>query len=89
MLKEKSSAKIIPLSRIHLPIGETDKAIVELLVELCNKSERGELIGLCCAWVEGNNEVTFQIKQGSAPAAPLIAGVTGLFYEINRRWAQK
>ena len=83
---EKKSADIVSLTRNHLPIGVTDPAVIDLLVSLLGKAERGELLGLTCAWVEGNNDVVFQIKTGSADAAKLVAAVTGLFYEINRRW---
>lgn len=80
-------AKIFSLTRNHLPIGTTDRDIVGLLESLIEKAERGELLGLACAWVEGNNNIGLRIADGSANAGLLAGSVSALNFEINYRWS--
>ena len=77
--------KIFSLTRNHLPTGATDPSVITLLESLISKAERGELLGMACAWVEGNHDCVHQIAVGSADAGKLVAGVSILNYDINRR----
>lgn len=80
-------AEIVPLSNAHLPIGKAQPDITSLLRSLLAKAERGDVTGFCAAWVEGHaNETNYHIEPGHACGALLVAAVSGLFYEVNRRW---
>lgn len=85
----ENDRKVIALTRSHLPTGDTPEAVVNLLTGLLDKAKRGELLGLTAAWVEGNNDVGFQIAHGAAPASVLVAAVSALDHEIKSRWAGK
>lgn len=80
-------ARIFSLTKNHLPIGSTEKDVVSLLESLIEKAERGELLGLACAWVEGNNDVALRIADGSANAGLLAGAVSALNFEINYKWS--
>lgn len=84
---KKETAEIICPWRNHLPIGSSEKDVVDLLALLLNKAERGELLGLSCAWVEGNNNIGLRIADGSAHAGLLAGAVSALNFEINYRWS--
>lgn len=86
---ERKSADIVALTPNHLPIGGTPQGVVNLLVDLVKKAERGELRGMAVAWVEGQNSIYTQIAEGCAGSSLLVASVSALFYEINQRWAGK
>lgn len=83
----KKTADVFSLTRNHLPTGTTDKAVINLLESLIDKAERGELLGVACAWVEGNNDIGLRIADGSANAGLLAASVGALNFEINYRWS--
>ena len=80
------SADVINLTNAHLPTGKVDAEIVLLLSSLLAKARRGDLTGMCIAWVEGQNDVVYQIEGGFARDALLVAGASGLFWEVHRRW---
>lgn len=82
-----SDMKIIPLTRQHLPIGETPKGVVNVLKSLADKAQNGQLRGMAVAWVEGERSISVQISEGCAGSALLVAAVSALHYEINKRWA--
>lgn len=78
---------IVPLTNAHLPIGQPNSDIVSLLRSLLLKAGRGDITGLGIAWVEGQeNETNYQIESGCARGALLVAAVSGMFWEVNRRW---
>lgn len=87
MKRTGKSCEVIPMSRVHLPIGGTSPDIVNVLESLIVKAERGELLGLVVGYVEGNNEVRTQIASGSADAGLLVAAASSLCFEINARWS--
>lgn len=87
--KEKKSAKIIALTGNHLPTGDTPEAVVSLLKSLVDKASRGEITGMAVSWIEAQNDVCYQIAQGSSSTSTLVSAVTALFMEINLRWAGK
>lgn len=80
-------AEIHALSHAHLPIGKPVPEITSLLRSLLVKAKRGDVTGLCVAWVEGcENETNYQVEAGHARGALLVAAVSGLFWEVNRLW---
>lgn len=79
--------KVIAITKTHLPIGGTPIVVVDLLEQLIQKAERGELRGMAVAWVEGNGDVVHQIAEGCAGNSSLVAAVTALFWYINKQWA--
>lgn len=85
--KKQTTAEIISLTPHHMAIGKTHESVIHLLNCLMKKAERGELLGLAVAAVEGQNDIVFQIAQGSAQSSLLVSGVAALNYEINRRWS--
>lgn len=86
-MTEKKSAEILCFGRNHLPIGKTDQDIADLLNTLIRKADSGELLGLCVAYVEGNNDIGLRIAHGSAQAGLLAGAVSALNFEINYRWS--
>ena len=81
-----AKSKIVKLPNASIPNGTPDPDIVLLLRVLLSKAQRGEIIGFCSAWVEGQNDICYQIEGGHARDALLVAGVTGLFIATNERW---
>ena len=81
-----AKSKIIKLPNASIPEGTINPDIVLLLKSLLIKAQRGEIIGFCSAWVEGQNDICYQIEGGHARDALLVAGVTGLFLATNERW---
>ena len=81
-----AKSKVIKLKNASIPEGTIDQDIVVLLRVLLGKAQRGEIIGFCSAWVEGQNDICYQIEGGHARDALLVAGVTGLFLATNERW---
>lgn len=78
---------IVPLTNAHLPIGQPDQNIISLLRSLLLKAGRGDVTGIAVSWVEGQeNETNYHIESGCARGALLVASVSGMFYEVNRRW---
>ena len=82
-------SNVVPLTGHHMSIGDTPDSVKIMLLSLVEKANRGELLGLAAAWVEGGNDVGFQIAQGAASSPHLVAAVSTLQYEINRRWSGK
>lgn len=85
---ETKDKKIVSLTKNHISLGETPDDVKQFLYLLVEKAERGELQGLAIAWVEGLNNVHIKISEGCAGSYCLVAGVSGLNYEINRLWAR-
>lgn len=79
-------AEIIPLTGAHLGIGEADEEIVSLLRDLLAKAERGDVIGMGCYWIEGQNDIVFSVMSGHARAALMVAAASGLNEETLKRW---
>lgn len=81
------SDNIIALTSAHLPTGNLDHDMISFLRSLLVKAERGDITGMAVAWVEGqDNTTSYQIESGCARGELLVASVTGMFWEVNRRW---
>lgn len=85
----KKTENIVCLTNNHLPVGATDADVAQLLYDLIQKAQRGELLGIAVAYVEGNNQVDVRIASGSAHAGLLVSAVSALHYDINKRWNEQ
>jgi hypothetical protein len=88
MPKERKSAEIIALTESHLPTGDTPTSIICLLENLNQKAERGELVGMCVAYIESNGHVFTHICHGSSTWSQIVSAVTALFHDINVKWSK-
>lgn len=84
-----SEKKIICLTRNHPPIGQPDPDVMEALTDISLKASRGEISGIAFAWVEKQGDCVHQVCSGSADSSTLVAAVSALSYNINKRWAEK
>lgn len=79
-------SKIVLLPGAHVAIGHPDVGIVAALKHLLNLAETGQIIGLAACWVEGQNDICWQIEQGTARDALLVAAASGLHHDLQERW---
>lgn len=77
---------IIPLTNAHLGINEANEEIVLLLRALLAKAEMGDVIGMGAYWIEGQNDIVFEVSEGHARGALMVAAAVGLSDETLRRW---
>lgn len=79
-------ADVIPLTAVHLGINEADEEIVSLLRGLLAKAEQGDVIGMGCYWIEGQNDIVYSVASGHARGALMVAAAMGLNQETSNRW---
>ena len=85
----KKKAEVIALTGNHLSTGDTPESVKKLLIELGEKAESGELLGISAAWTEGNNDIYSSTAFGSARYGDLVAAVCGLLHDLNKNWGNK
>ena len=88
-IDRKKKAKIIALTANHLSTGDTPESVKQLLAELMERAECGELLGMSVAWTQGENDIYSSTAFGSARYGDLVAGVSGLLYDLNSRWGNR
>lgn len=79
---------VIALTDAHLPIGQPEEDIVELLRSLLVKAEKGDLIGFGAYWVECQNDVICSVAPGCARGALMVAGSCMLYDETKKGWVR-
>jgi hypothetical protein len=79
-------AEIHALTAAHLGIGEPVKEIVALLKSTLEAAERGEIIGIAIAKVDGGNSTSNTYESGHADGALLMMAVHSLHYRITKTW---
>ena len=89
MVDRTKKAKVIALTGCHLSTGDTPQSVKQLLADLTQRAENGEILGIAAAWSEGQNDIYSSTAMGSARYSDLVAGVSGLLHDLNARWGNK
>lgn len=77
-------AEVVGLHGDCIASNEPCQDVIELLEVYLAEARRGEIIGICCAVVQGNNAVASQWSSGRADRLFLLAACTMLTNRIYR-----
>lgn len=80
-----SEAKVIAINK-YVHLGETDPDVLKAIEDLLEQAKKGEVRGIILGWMNGHDEISVRIAQGSAPAVHLVGCASRLAWVTNRWW---
>jgi hypothetical protein len=79
-------ASFHPLFAVHPPLRKPDKEIITFLEEYLAKAKRGEIAGLCIAYVDGGEHIHSDYASGHADKNLMMTAVHLLHTHITKIW---